>query len=62
VVEALKGDVNADGQVNITDVTLLINMLINGNSPSASDATDVNSDGRTNITDVTTLINYLLNH
>ena len=60
----LKGDINADGLVNITDVTLLINMLINGNSLflNTSDATDVNSDGRTNITDVTTLINYLLNH
>ena len=56
-----RGDVDGDGNVNIVDVTALINYLLGG---SASDinltAADCNTDGSVNITDVTALINYLL--
>ena len=60
--ENLWGDVNGDGKVNITDVTILISMLIGNNTPvlHSSANGDVNSDGYVNITDVTTLINYVL--
>ena len=58
---ALRGDVNGDGSVNISDVTALINYLLGG---SASDinmtAADCNTDGSVTIIDVTALINYLL--
>ena len=58
---SLRGDVDGDGNVNIVDVTALINYLLGG---SASDinltAADCNTDGSVNITDVTALINYLL--
>ena len=52
------GDANMDGTLSITDVTTLINSLLNdgSNSPAA----DVNGDGRVSITDVTVLINLLL--
>ena len=57
----LRGDVNGDGNVNISDVTALINYLLGG---SASDinmtAADCNTDGSVTIIDVTALINYLL--
>lgn len=56
------GDVNGDGQVNITDVTVLIDYLLSGNSSSVSMlGSDVNLDGQVNIADVTALIDELLN-
>ncbi len=54
----LRGDVNQDNAVNITDVTSLINLLLKGGENPAE--ADCNEDGNVNITDVTTLINYLL--
>ena len=55
------GDVNMDGEVNIADVTALIDYLLSGNA-SAIDLTaaDVNGDQEVNIADVTTLIDLLL--
>ena len=55
------GDVNNDGNVNITDVTALINYLLSGDAGSVNlDAADVSGDSVVNITDVTSLINLLL--
>ncbi len=54
----LRGDVNQDNAVNITDVTSLINLLLKGGEKPAE--ADCNVDDNVNITDVTTLINYLL--
>ena len=51
------GDVNLDGSVSITDVTDLIDMLLQG-APGTN--ADVDADGRVSITDVTTLIDMLL--
>ena len=53
-----RGDVNGDGQVNISDVTALIDLILSGGAfPTQA---DVNSDGQYNISDVTTLIDMLL--
>ena len=55
------GDVNGDGNVNISDVTALINYLLSGNAAGVNlGGADVNRDGNVNISDVTALINYLL--
>ena len=54
----LRGDVNLDGNVNISDVTDLISLLLNG-TPGGPTA-DVNADGSHSILDVTQLINNLL--
>lgn len=57
------GDVDGDSQLNISDVTALIDLLLSGESPQNADiknATDVNGDGDINIADVTTLIDLLL--
>ena len=53
------GDVNDDGNVNISDVTALINILLSGGDYDIRVA-DVNGDGSVNISDVTGLINMLL--
>ena len=57
----LRGDVNEDGKVNISDVTALISYLLSGNTDGTNtDNADCNMDSTTNISDVTALINYLL--
>lgn len=61
----MRGDVNGDERINITDVTVLMNALSEqGQSGSWLDefqwkAADVNGDGIVNITDVTMLINRI---
>ena len=49
----LLGDVNGDGNVNIADVTALIDYLLSGNGDVNIKAADVNIDGAVNIADVT---------
>ncbi len=56
----LRGDVNADGVIDIGDVIYLINYLFLGTSaPEPLAAGDVNCDGIVDIGDVIYLINYL---
>ena len=57
----LRGDVDDNGVVNITDVTLLINYLLNSDVTINYPNADCDSNSSINITDVTLLINYLLN-
>ena len=55
------GDVNCDGYVSISDVTILIDYLLSDISEGLSgDNADTNNDGNVSISDVTTLIDYLL--
>ena len=57
------GDMDSDGKINITDVTLLIDLLL-GSEPADVHqplAGDTDLDGKVNITDVTILIDQLLN-
>lgn len=54
----MRGDVNGDGDVNISDVTDLIDILLSG--AAALQAADCDEDGNVNISDVTELIDYLL--
>ena len=57
--QILIGDVDGNGDVNIADVTALIDMLLNGSS--YLDRADVDCNGVVNIADVTALIDILLN-
>lgn len=59
-VTTLRGDVNGDGLVDITDATVLINMLLYGTTETGNQAADVNDDNAIDITDATMLINHLL--
>ncbi len=55
------GDVNMDGDVNITDVTVLIDYLLSGDATGINPtAANVNEDQEVDITDVTILIDLLL--
>ncbi len=57
----IRGDVNGDSNVNITDVTSLINYLLSQDATGINlDAANCNQDDGISISDVTTLVNYLL--
>ena len=53
------GDINGDGQVNVTDVTALINKIL-GSAAYDDMLCDLNHDGLVNVSDVTALINIIL--
>ena len=58
-----RGDVNGDGNVNISDVTALINFLLSHNATGLNlQNANCNLDSTINISDVTALINFLLSH
>ncbi len=58
---SLRGDVNGDGSVSISDVTALIDYLLSGDASAINtDAADCNRDNGVSIADVTVLIDYLL--
>lgn len=59
--EPLIGDVNHDGEVNIMDVTAIIDVILRGVTEYVEE-TDVNHDSEVNISDVTALIDLLLGH
>lgn len=55
------GDVNHDGSLTISDVTMLISFVLkNGNGPACPICADVNGDGLYTISDVTRLISLVL--
>ena len=57
----LRGDVDGDGSVAISDVTALIDYLLGGDDSGIDiNAADCDQDGNVTISDVTALIDYLL--
>ena len=55
------GDVNNDGEVNISDINALTGYILTGKSDGINlDAADCNSDGEINISDINALINIIL--
>ena len=56
--QPVPGDVNGDGEVNIADVNVIIDMILSSNAlPNG----DVNGDGEVNIADVNAVIEIILN-
>ena len=55
----ITGDINGDGEVNVSDVTALINKIL-GSSTYSNAVCDINGDGEINVSDVTALINLIL--
>lgn len=58
-INSVKGDVNVDGTVNVTDVTTLVNMIL-GVIPKDQVHADVDGSGTLNVSDVTALIRIIL--
>ena len=55
--EALQGDVNDDGTVNILDIVLITNLILSGDYQESA---DLNGDGNLNILDIVQLVNIIL--
>ncbi len=58
-VHALTGDVNGDGEVGISDVNAIIDIILSGGD-AGSLAADVNGDGEVGISDVNAVIDIIL--
>ena len=57
----IRGDVDDDGNVGISDVSALIDYLLSGNATGINvNACDCDQDQETSISDVSALIDYLL--
>ena len=60
---SILGDANNDGFVNISDVTVIINYILNKNPEGfVIDNADANGDHLINMSDVTAIINIILNN
>ena len=53
----LKGDVNGDGEVDVRDITELIDIIMNSGQSTAA---DVNNDGDIDVRDITELIDIIM--
>jgi len=59
-IEFFRGDVNADGKVDIADAIFVLGYLFGGGpSPSCADAADTNDDGKLNVGDAIATLQYL---
>jgi hypothetical protein len=58
IAKGLKGDLNGDEQVGLTDVTLLLRLAVGADAPNAASLQlgDANCDGKLTIADVTLLL------
>ncbi|MGM9868327.1 MAG: endonuclease [Sodaliphilus sp.] len=58
--EHIKGDVNSDGKVDVSDVTALVNTIL-AITDFPKEVCDINADGNVDVSDVTALVNLILN-
>lgn len=56
----IQGDVNGDRKVNVSDISVLINMIL-GITEKDDSRGDVNADGNVNVSDISALVNIILN-
>lgn len=57
------GDVNHDGAVNVTDVSLTVNHILGNATPVFyEENADMDQDGNINITDITNIVNLILSN
>ena len=55
----IPGDLNGDGDLNIMDIIVLVNIILGNADPT--DTGDLNADGNVDIMDAVVLVNVILN-
>jgi uncharacterized lipoprotein YddW (UPF0748 family) len=60
--ETLRGDVNADHEINIADINTIIDAILGSGAQSGNSLSDVNGDGEINIADINILIDLILSN
>ena len=62
VSDALAGDVNFDGVIDILDIVLTVNFVLSVIDPSVNEfqAADMNSDGSLDVLDIVIIVNLIL--
>ena len=58
--EAITGDVNDDGEVNIADINAIIDLILSGNDISTNRLADVNNDSEISIADANAIIDIIV--
>lgn len=60
--QGISGDVNNDGDINVSDVVLSVSFILDQNDPDAYQewAADINSDGQINVVDIVLLVDFIL--
>ena len=58
----MAGDVNFDSVLNVLDVVILVNFILEVDTPDFDQfaAGDINSDGTLNVLDIVNLVNLIL--
>lgn len=59
VAPSYPGDLNGDGVVDASDVTMLTDAIVNGDGSVTLEAADLNDDGVLDVTDATILVNLI---
>ena len=57
-LDILFGDINLDGQINIQDIIILVNIIIGNNDNQIG--TDLNNDNQADVLDIIILVNIIL--
>ena len=59
--QVVLGDINVDGTINILDVVILVNFILDSQTPTDVEfiASDLNSDGTLNVLDIVQLVNII---
>ena len=57
--EPVNGDINLDGNINVSDIVLIVNTILSNQAYNAS--YDLNNDENINVTDIIILVNIILN-
>jgi len=62
--DATYGDVNFDGNLDVLDVILIVNIILGEYDPTSSqaDVADLNNDGSIDVTDIVNIVNIILNN
>ena len=57
-VEPQQGDINGDGDINVVDIVIVVELILSNNY---DDLCDVNEDGQLDVVDIVILVDIILN-